>query len=203
MVMHHLREFTALSRHGVNRGEVRLGTLSGLVIDTRDWFVREFVVAGRSASDDTVLVPVEAFVSLDDERGEILVDSSTDVLRSSPYRAAGGALDEHQVNVAPLIGRTVDGLDGRAGRIADLLVNINVWKMRYFLIDTGSGSVLTDIEWADTLGDATTSPTLDLPAVSVTSAPPYPGLEEMCTGYEEVVYRHYTSRNRAQGRGGA
>ncbi len=73
-------------------------------------------------------------------------------------------------------------------------MNVDVRRLRYLVIETGSRCVLTDIEWCSSFDDCKGRPIVDLPAEAITTAPPYQALEELCSGYEEALYRHYTSR---------
>ena len=72
-------------------------------------------------------------------------DPAASVERFRPDTLSGS----RRFDACTLIGRTVHGRDGPAGRLGDLLINVELWVLRYLVIDTDERRVLTDIEWAE------------------------------------------------------
>lgn len=191
---HHLRELGSLQHYRVLDSRGVEGHLRGVVFDPRSWRVGRLVVNADHASAGQFFVPVQAVRLIDDEARRIEVEL-TERPPLSSQRDLAESLAEAGLGCShDLIGQEVLGLDAAAGRIADLLVNVDVWQLRYLVIVAGTNTVLTDIEWCVSIGNHNTSPRIDLPAKAVATAPPYHGLDELCIGHEEALYRHYTQR---------
>ncbi|MGD8339288.1 MAG: hypothetical protein PVH89_00820 [Gammaproteobacteria bacterium] len=193
MIQHHLRELQALSRYTVVGIGAEPATLAGLVFDTKDWGIRSFVVRQNALGDEPVVIPPTWFRSLDDNRRELNFEAEGEVSASARLFDAEALSGRGQFDAVPLIGRTVGARNGPAGRIIDFLVNVDLWVLRYFIIDIDGRRVLTDIEWASGLSQDRELPRIDLPAEAVATAPPYESLVGLSVGYEEALYRHYTS----------
>ena len=170
---------------------VQIGTVSSVgAFDPADWAIRSAVVANHLTLRESIQVPIGLFRALADEREELYFDDACDAVL--PADGPGQTL---LADAADLLGRSVaGGGDQVAGSIDDLLVNIDLWKLRYLVVSTGPGRVLTDIEWCASVGGEGQCLSIDLPAAAVTGAPPFEGLDRLCIGYEEELYRHYTSR---------
>ena len=197
MTSHHLRQLRDLLRFSVVSEDGPLGRLTGLVLDPADWKIRHAVVADEGADGESVMVPVRFFRSIADKRGELHFDIAGEVLLSPGGLRGGGLAQPPLVDAMNVLGRKVAGCDEAAGLIEDLIVNIDSWQLRYLVIQTVTGRVLTDVEWCASFGGEGPGVSLDLPAAAVTAAPPYHGLDELSIGDEEVLYRHYTSRKYA------
>ncbi len=191
---HHLRELTTLHHYRVRDSRGLEGQVLGVVFDPRSWRVGRLVVNADHASQGAFFVPVQEVRSIDDEAQRIDVELSERPPLSSRQDIAESLSEAGLGYSRELLDQEILGLDGPAGRITDLLVNVDVWQLRYLVIAAGTSSVLTDIEWCISIGDHDKSPRIDLPATAVAAAPPYRGLDELCIGYEEALYRHYTQR---------
>lgn len=194
IVKHFLREVADLCNYGVVESHKPLGSLTGLVFDPKSWRVEQFQISTLEVPDEPVFAPVQAFRSLDDEHRQLKIDLAGGPLvapapDSSKTLAAAGLAD-----TSSLIGHTVNGRDGPVGKVIDLLVNVDLWQLRYLVIESETGHALTDIEWCVSVGDGEQPPRIDLPAKAIAMAPPYRDLHEICSGYEAALYRHYTSR---------
>ncbi len=197
MTSHHLRQLQDLLRFTVVSEDGPLGKLAGLVFDPADWQIRHAVVAAQGTNREPVLVPIRFFRSIADKRKELHFDIAGEVLLS-PGGLRGGRLAQPPLaDAANMLGWLVAGRDEPAGRIDDIVVNIDIWRLRYLVVRTDAGRVLTDAEWCSSFRGSGPCVTLDLQAAAVTGAPPYQGLDELSIGDEEVLYRHYTSRKYA------
>jgi len=190
-IKHYLREVKYLCRYRIVNADQTLGTLSGLVFDPRSLLVTQFLVTPSGRQDDRVAVSVELFRSLDDAKGTFEVELSAEGLRSAEHYRPEMLARPRLIDTSAVIGRAVEG---SAGRIDDLLVNVVAWQLRYLVIEIGSRRVLTDIEWCSSFDGGKKHVGIDLPAEAIATAPPYIALDELCRGYEEALYRHYTSR---------
>jgi hypothetical protein len=130
---------------------------------------------------------------LDTDACNLAVDVADELSEPAQLYRPDTLAGSTQYDAVELIGRPIEGEDARAGRIVDLLVNVQTWQLRYFVIAAGQRLVLTDVEWASSLTKGGDEVRLDLPAGAVATAPRYEGLGELCSGYEEALYRHYTS----------
>jgi len=191
---HHLREVCSLRCYRIFDSRGLLGSFGGVVFDPGSWRIERLAIEADGSPGAQFLVPLEEIRTIYDEARRIDIGSAErpplsrrSVLAESLARSGLGHSDH-------LVGRQLHGRDARAGRISDLLINIDVWQLRYLVVTTESKTVLTDIEWCVSIGDGEASPRLDLPAAAVAMAPPYRGLGELCSGYEEALFRHYTRR---------
>lgn len=192
MLRHYLREVRDLCDYRVTGIGAAPAELAGIVFDAGDWRVRSFIVRQGTAAAEQIVIPRSCFRAIDDGTRELALEisdaMSEPLERFRPDTLAGST----SFDATSLIDQPIRGTDAPAGRIVDLLVNVNIWQMRYFVIATGAGQVLTDIEWASSLAEGSDEVRLDLPAEAVVTAPQYPGLAELCSGHEEDLYRHYT-----------
>ena len=195
MVKHHLRELGDLCSYTVVASGTPLGTLSGLITDSENWAVNDFVVSVKHAPESPVLfLPAESFSAIDDEQKQIDLDISDDLVRAARQNRSTDIAGSKLLDATAIVGQRVYGFDGLAGKVTDLLVNINIGALRYFVIATATQRVLTDIEWCSSYGHGDERLSIDLPRAAIETAPPYESLDELCRGYEEALYRHYTSR---------
>lgn len=194
IIKHHLREVRDLCSYRIVGTSQALGTLSGLVVDPESWKVAGFLISRRSEPGDPHVIPVQSFRTIDDAQRTLEIGQPGEGLRSAQPGRPDTPASGQPVDTSAIIGRSIDGRDGPAGRIVDLLVNVNVWELRYLVIESESRRVLTDIEWCSSVNEGKKRPRVDLPAVAINTAPPYQALEELCSGYEEALYRHYTNR---------
>lgn len=195
MTQHLLRKWTSLRGMRVVRDGEAIGRLAGLGFNDKTLRVAEFLVDTKDAECVPVRLPVDRAAVLDEPRRELMVERSGATSgRSEPGRDARAPVDAHA-----LLGKTIQCLDGPVGPVADLLVNIDVWMLRYFLVGVGEHRVMTDIEWCSSFngGDG---PALELPVKALETAPAYPGIDALCSGFEEALYRHYTRRKFSRAR---
>lgn len=197
MTRHHLRQLRDLLHFTVVSEGGPLGKLAGLIFDPADWTIRNVIVAERGNDREPIRVPVRFFRSIVDERRELCFDVAGEVLLSHGDHQIGGPPQSPAIDAADLPGRSVAGCDDVAGSVDDLIVNVEVWQLRYLVVRTDAGRVLTDVEWCSSFDGDSPCLVLDLPAAAVTGAPLYEGLDKLCIGYEELLYRHYTSRKNA------
>ncbi len=200
MIRHYLREFRALCEYDVIGVGENPGSLTGLIFDAVDWHVCSFVVRHDTAFPVPVLLETSTFSAIDDDARELRLDVDTEDPATISVFDPDGLADSSLFDAAALIGAEIDAVDGPAGRIDDLLVNVKIWQMRYFIISTDDKRILTDIEWASSLASGTRQPSVDLPRMAISTAPVYERLEELRSGHEEALYRHYTGSVHAAAR---
>ena len=194
IIEHHLREVRDLCSYSIVGAGQTLGSLSGLIFDPQSWDVVYFLITRNGEPGSPITVPIRLFRSLDDTNRALEVGLAEEGLRSTKRYRPEMLERARLVDSSAVIGKTIDGL---AGQIGDLLVNVDAWQLRYLVIETDSRRVLTDIEWCSSCNGGEESARIDLPAEAIATAPPYRALEEMCSGYEESLYRHYTRREYA------
>jgi len=192
MIKHYLRELRDLCSYRVVGAGDAPAMLTGLIFEARDWCIRSFVVRQNALKRESIVIPQTCFRSLDDDRRELQFEVDDQLLASAECFQPESLVESPQFDAVAFLGRTIDGRDGLAGRVSDLLVNVDLWVLRYFVIDTDSRRVLTDIEWASSLAEGRERLLVDLPTEAIATAPPYENLGELCQGDEEVLYRHYT-----------
>ncbi len=194
MIKHHLRELRDLIGCEVVHSDSAPGKLAGLVVNPDDWRIASGVVAKSATPQQAIVVPIRLFGALDDEHRTLHLDCSEAALRSAIADSADRLAKDGLVDAAALLGRPVVGCGEAAGTVDNLLVNVSAWQIRYLVIRADTQLVLIDIEWCSSCGGDSDPLRIDRPAAAVASAPPYQDLSELCSGYEEALYRHYTSR---------
>jgi sporulation protein YlmC with PRC-barrel domain len=191
---HYLRELSSLYQYRVTDADGEVGALSGVVFDPSSWRVARLIVDTDPGKDSHAFVSIDAIRSIDENARNMDVDLTANRPRLSWHEVEAAVGDAGLATSRDLIGQDIQGLDATAGRVADLLVNVDVWQLRYLVIAAGANTALTDIEWCVSIGGGGTSPRIDLPAAAIAKAPTYSDLGELCIGYEEALYRHYTQR---------
>jgi len=192
MFNHHLRECLDLCRYSVAGFDHAPATLEGLIVDARSWRIEVFVVSVEGTGSEFFMVPRSGFVSLDDAARTLTLDVPDRASAATEGPLTAALQDTPRFDAAALPGMTLFGRDGPAGTIVDLLVNVDLWQLRYFVIEVDSGLVATDIEWASSLARGSDEVVVDLPAVAIATAPAYDSIDNFCSGDEEAMYRHYT-----------
>jgi hypothetical protein len=191
---HYLRELSSLCQYRATDPDGEIGTLSGVVFDPCSCRVARLIVDTETGRDSHAFVSIEEIRSIDEKARNMDVDRATNRSRLSWHEVEVAVSEAGLAVSQDLIGQDIQGLDATAGRVADLLVNVDVWQLRYLVIVAGANTALTDIEWCVSIGGRDTSPRIDLPAAAIAKAPTYSDLGELCIGYEEALYRHYTQR---------
>lgn len=181
----YLREYRRLKRFAVVQADGSAGVLLGSVFDERDWRIAalETDAGGRR------LVDVSTISQVVDQPPQILLRP---VLRPIEI---GAVPAPRRLETDRLLGCSVLSHDGPAGRVADLLVNIDNWRIKFFVVDNGQRLVLLHVAWATSVEFPSSKVGVDLPAEALLSAPEYAGIGVLTPGYEDVVSRHYTQRD--------
>ena len=189
---HRLREVRDLCHYRVTGAGISPAVLSGLIVDAGDWHVDAFVVLREEPARELFVVPTSCFASLDDEARTLSLNVPDEILHTPDARKVPDLHGSSRFDAVKLPGETMFGCDEAAGTIIDLLVNVELWQLRYFIVQADSAVVLTDIEWASSLTRGSDQVIVDLPAVAIATAPPYESISNLCSGAEEALYRHYT-----------
>ena len=201
MLSHRLRKLTDLLHFTIASEEGPLGTLAGIAFDPDAWSVEHVVAADPAEARESLIVPVRFFHAIDDKSRELRFSTDSGVLLSASGYRTGRVSGSPLFDAASLLGRTLHGCDRAVGEVQDMLVNIDSWKLRYLVVQTGGHRVLTDVEWCSSVDGGRGRVVVDLPAAAILEAPPYPGLEQLSSGHEEALYRHYTRRRYATNSG--
>jgi hypothetical protein len=189
-----LQEYLALRQLPIIGRDGAVGRLLGMTFAEPDWNVVSVLVDfGRVLR----LAPAELLCTSDEPPG-----ISLKALGAGASAELGGG---RQLNAADI---DADNLltchvvssrdDAVGGRIADLLINLDQWQLRYFVVDNGTCRVLLDVAWVTGISTKESCVIIDgLPSNALATAPEYSGLGAMSPGFEDTIYRHYTRRDLA------
>jgi sporulation protein YlmC with PRC-barrel domain len=95
-----------------------------------------------------------------------------------------------------VIGYTTNGEDGELGQIDDIILDIESWKLVYFVLDTSSWLIkgkktLIAIPWIDWISYKDREVQLDLSQNIIEDSPPYDPETPINRTYEEVLYDYH------------
>jgi len=95
-----------------------------------------------------------------------------------------------------VIGYTTNGQDGELGKIDDIILDIESWKLVYFVLDTSSWLVegkktLIAIPWINSISYHDQEVQLDLNQTIIEDSPPYDPETPINRSYEEVLYDYH------------
>lgn len=187
----YLREYLALKRCPVLGPEGESGVLRGISFSEPDWRVASIAFElGTQIS----LAPEQVEYSMEGALRVRLPDEGA-MRRAGP---GSGSAKEKSVDADALLGYSIVSRDGDdvGGRIEDLLINVKEWCLRYLVADNGKHLVLLDASWLTGLAPDSPSAIIDgLAPRALWCAPQYHGLSTLTPGYEEMIYRHYSSRD--------
>lgn len=181
----YLREYRRLKSFPVTYADGKKGSLVGSTFGERDWRIHALLVD----TGHRRLVEADEIERVSDEPPELRLRCSAGSL-SATARLPGKRLDTDRLLDCALLSP-----DGLAGQVADLLVNIGNWKIKFFVVDCGERSVLLHVAWTTCIDVGSRRITVDVPAGALHSAPWYGGIEVLTPGYEDIVSRHYTQRD--------
>jgi sporulation protein YlmC with PRC-barrel domain len=143
-----LRSVSDLKQVTISAMDGRLGSVSDLYFDDRNWAVRYLVVEGGIwlPSGRAFVPPV--FVESSESSTTLRVALSKDQVKASPPADTG---DAHLQPATAVMGYAMQAEDGEIGHVKDVLVDDKAWAIRYLVVDTktwwGGKNVLVSPEW--------------------------------------------------------
>jgi len=175
-------------------GRFTIGATDGPIGHVRDvrfrdgrWGVCSLVVeAGRP-----VLISPRVLGRIDPERGVLHGCLTRTQVANSPHvdtdRSARSGRD--------LIGQAVQGLDGRVGRVADLLLDDRTWRIHHLVVAIDDGGdermVSVPVGWVSWVSWEARSVMVALPADGVRRAPDYDDARPLRAEDDEKINAHY------------
>ena len=133
----------------------RYGVVEDMYFDCDCWQLCYFVIASGAAQ---ALVPVGCVEAAATERGRISLALTREQLGAAggawPMDAAASWLGDIRVcSARAALGWRIDAEDGRAGEVADLLVDRSSWSIDYVVANLagplGSRQVVLPLDWAN------------------------------------------------------
>jgi hypothetical protein len=92
-------------------------------------------------------------------------------------------------------GYSVQGSEGKIGKISDFIVDDSIWAIRYIVVETeerlGGKKVLTAPEWASSIDWTRQTVQIDLLDESVKNCPEYNPAEPVNRDYESILSNYY------------
>jgi hypothetical protein len=146
--------------------------------------------------DNRALIPTGRILSVDDENQSIRINmTKPELIRASVgHRIMPLLKSAPEFSTKDLLGCRVSARDGDSGVVVDFLVDAHRWDLRYFELDTGSKVVLVDPAWVSDIDASHGHIAFDLPLDAISQAPAFKDSTVINSGYCEVLYRHFTSR---------
>jgi hypothetical protein len=101
----------------------------------------------------------------------------------------------HVLSVKEMTGKTIAATDGDIGHLADCLVDLKAWKVRYAIVDTRNWLPgkqvcisITCVEWVDQVRDWVG---VGLSKVKIKNSPEYNPVVPMTEAYQVVLHDYY------------
>ena len=134
-----LRSLKELHRYAVSTSDGATGSVVDFLLDDEGWQVRYVVIeTGASPNERRVPVPPSSFRRTDDTNLRLHLAATSDELHRSPSvdaetPAANGV---HLRTIEDVCGSQVHGVDNTIGRLEDLIIDDDTWRVRYVVVDT-------------------------------------------------------------------
>jgi hypothetical protein len=117
------------------------------------------------------------------------------VARRESATARQAQEESHVLSVKEMIGETITATDGDVGHLADLLVDLRDWKVRYAVVDTRNWLPgkqvcvsIACVEWVDHVKDRVG---IGLSKEKIKNSPEYNPVVPMTEAYQVVLHDYY------------
>ena len=127
-----------------------------------------------------------------------------------PRAYTPGDISEHDLNLtrikeshlrscSEIMGYKVSATVGEIGKVKDVILDINLWKVRYLVLDIGgwlrNRMVIVDTDWIEDFRYEDRSVLISLAMDQIKEAPVYDPDEPVNRSYEETLYNFYGKPN--------
>ncbi len=143
-------------------------------------------------------VPTPVPVTGDENRPVDMTDEEEQGVEDAP--AADRRYDPNLRSFKEVSGYRINADDGEIGRMVDLIIGTEQWKVMYMIVDTGglfSGKkVLLAPSWVQAISAADHQVDVDLKADTIRKSPEWDPSRPLDEGYEEELHRYYGKERR-------
>lgn len=123
-----------------------------------------------------------------------------------PANHTPGEVSEHEIKMTEIGESTlrsysetsdykVSATDGEIGKVADMIVDINSWKVRYLVLDIGNWlfgrKVIVDTDWVESFSYEDKAALISLAKDQIKDAPEFDPEEPINRSYETILYDFY------------
>jgi sporulation protein YlmC with PRC-barrel domain len=144
-----------LKGHRVMSGDGEVGKIEDVLFDADTWDVRYLVVDRPGQTEGTnALIPPLSIVNADWTKREVTVDPTFEATGASPPGDRGapasvfrgdGTPDAPVHSASDVVGYEVGALDGRAGSVQDVMVDVERWRIPWFVVAIRRWLVARDV----------------------------------------------------------
>lgn len=124
-----------------------------------------------------------------------LATSSAGTAEAAVRRAEIARADPHLRSANEIEGYHIAAADGDVGKVRDVIVDREQWRIRYLSVDTGgwlSGhEVVLSVDWIDAIDWHERSLTVPVRKKAIEDSPPLASLADLERSYEERLYQSY------------
>jgi len=116
-------------------------------------------------------------------------------LRTKPVRRVP-VWDYHLRSSQDVTGHHVEALDGEIGHVADFILDVDTWTLRYLVIDTTNWwpgkKVLVSPHWIENINWGLSKVFVNLSRKSIQNSPGFDEVSALDRDYESELYGHYS-----------
>lgn len=103
--------------------------------------------------------------------------------------------DPHLRSAREVEGYAIAAKDGAIGKVRDVIVDRESWRVRYLTVDTGNWlagkEVVLSVDWIESLDWVDRTVSVGVTKQAIEDSPPIGSLKELKRSYEEELYRSY------------
>lgn len=144
-----------------------------------------YAVSGESAPFPIMFPAAAGFGPLVVPTREELAGWEEDAARGDPHLRSGNEIE----------GYAIAASDGDIGKVRDLIIDRESWKVRYFSVDTGgwfdAHEVVLAVDWVERISWSERELIVRVTKQAIENSPPLSDLKDLKRSYEEELYRAY------------
>lgn len=103
--------------------------------------------------------------------------------------------DPHLRSASEVEGYAIAATDGAIGKVRDVIIDRDSWRVRYLAVDTGGWftghEVVLSVDWIDSISYPAREVVVGVSKQAIESSPPLRSLTDLKRSYEEELYRAY------------
>ena len=103
--------------------------------------------------------------------------------------------DPHLRSANEVEGYAIAATDGDIGKVRDVIIDRESWRLRYLAIDTGGWftghEVVLSVDWIDRISYPEREVVVGVSKQAIENSPPLRSLADLKRSYEEELYRAY------------
>lgn len=193
-----LKGYTVVATDG------EIGAVADFYFDDLQWNLRYAVIeVGQWLAPRKVLITPAVFDRLPDHNHKTFSVSISREHVSDPNREPEISFDPHLYSAKTVKGYSVQTSDKFAGHVADFIVEIESWKIRYLVVDNGnwlpSRKCIIASAWIQSVSAGEEYVNADFPLKTIHSSLPFTHCATVTREYEQALYSHYNRKGYWEG----